>query len=151
MMLRKIIISGILVIVVGAGSTFAQKTVIRDQAAGRLLLGRHKLALQWISWDYFGTATVTGRKGVFFVKGEQKQRGGNDFLRIDGKITRVEKTSFTFVGTIETRVSHINNGQVCTRDGEMTFRITGKRKYWRLMQMDNPCDPVTDYVDIFFH
>ena len=71
-------------------------------------------------------------------------------MKIDGEITRIEAKSFTFVGKIETSVSHINGGEVCLREGEMTFRITGTRKYWRLMQMDNPCSEVTDYVDIFF-
>lgn len=129
---------------------FAQKTVIRDDKAWQMLLGKHKLSLQWISWDYFGTATVTNKNGIFYLTGEQKQRQGNDFVRINGKIIRIEKTSFTFVGKIETRVSHINEGEVCERDGKMVFRITGNRKYWRLMQIDNPCDEAADYVDIYF-
>jgi hypothetical protein len=41
-------------------------------------------------------------------------------------------------------------GPAFERTGEMTFRVTGKRKYWRLMEMDNPCEGVTDYVDIYF-
>lgn len=149
-MLKKIVVTSFLMLTVLSLSVVAQKTKIKDAAAGRMLLGKHKLSLQWISWDYFGTATVTNKKGVFHLKGEQKQRGGNGFLKIEGTITSVEKKSFTFVGKIETSVSHINNGEVCLREGEMTFRITGNRKYWRLMQMDNPCDEVTDYVDIFF-
>jgi hypothetical protein len=32
----------------------------------------------------------------------------------------------------------------------MTFKITGKRKYWRMQQFDNPCDEAADYVDIYF-
>ncbi len=41
------------------------KTDIDNAAAARTLIGRHKLSLQWISWDYFGVATVTNRRGVY--------------------------------------------------------------------------------------
>ena len=131
-------------------TAFAQKTIVNDQRAKTMLLGRHKLSLQWISWDYFGAAMVTNRGGTFYLKGEQKQRGGTDFVKIDGIITEINARDFTFNGTIITQVSDIAGGKPCTRDGEMKFKITGRRKYWRLAQMDNPCEAVTDYVDIFF-
>jgi hypothetical protein len=131
-------------------SVFSQRTVVNDAKAKTMLLGRHKFSLQWISWDYFGTATVTQRGGVFYLKGEQKSRKDSDFVRINGRITEINAKNFKFEGTIITQVSHIAGGEPCTREGEMTFKITGTRKYWRLMEMDNPCDGVTDYVDIFF-
>lgn len=135
-------------------TTFAvsaqDRTDINNPAAARMLLGKHKLSLQWISWDYFGAATVTNRRGVYTVKGEQKGRGNTDFVRIDGRIKLIDAKEFTFDGSIIMQISHINGGQPCTREGAMTFRITGKRKYWRLMEMDNPCDTATDYVDIYF-
>ena len=127
----------------------AQQTAINDTAAAQLLLGRHMLSLQWVSWDRFGAATVVNRKGVYRLTGEQRNAGG-DLVKIDGVITSIDEKEFGFNGTIVTQVSHINGGAECVREGEFTFRITGKRKYWRLMQMENPCDPVTDYVDIFF-
>lgn len=127
-----------------------ERTKVNSAAAARSLLGRHMLSLQWISWDYFGAATVTNTGGVYRIKGEQKGRGNSDFVRIDGYITSIDAKEFAFDGTIITQISHINGGEPCTREGEFVFRITGKRKYWRLMQMDNPCDPVTDYVDIYF-
>jgi hypothetical protein len=135
--------------------TFAaaqERTDVNNRAAANMLLGRHRLSLQWVSWDYFGVATVTNRRGVYSIKGEQKGRGrGNtDFVKIDGRITSIDAKEFAFTGTIITQISHINGGKPCTRDGEFTFKITGKRRYWRLQQMDNPCDPVTDYVDIYF-
>lgn len=132
-------------------STFAQqKTDINDANAARMLLGRHKLSLQWISWDYFGTATVTNRKGAYWIKGEQKGRGNTDFVKIDGTITSIDAKEFKFSGKIVSQISHIFGGKPCMREGEITFKITGKRKYWRMMEMDNPCDGVTDYVDIYF-
>jgi len=126
------------------------RTVITDKQAARMLLGKHKLSLQWISWDYFGTATITNRGGVYSIKGEQKGRENDDSLTITGRITSIDAKEFKFDGTIVTQISHINGGKPCERKGEMIFRITGKRKYWRLMEMGNPCDGVTDYVDIYF-
>lgn len=150
--MRKTIFLALLITLVFCVAASAQrKTVVRDARAKAMLLGKHKLSLQWISWDYFGTANVTQKGGVFYLKGEQKSRGETaDYVKVNGTITMIDKTSFTFNGTILTRISHINSGNECKREGEMTFRITGKRKYWRLLEMDNPCDGVADYVDIFF-
>lgn len=150
-MLKKIIWTSLLIFSVSIASAFAQeKTVVNDARAKAMLLGRHRLSLQWISWNYFGAATVTNRGGVLYLKGSQRQRGGSDFLTVDGRITSVDAKEFSFSGKIVTQVSHINGGEPCTREGDFTFKITGKRKYWRLQQMDNPCDTAADYVDIFF-
>ncbi len=134
----------------GASVLGQSKTVVNSAKAKTMLLGRHKLALQWISWDYFGSATVTNRNGVFYLKGEQKSRKDSDFVRVNGVIKRIDAKSFVFDGTIITQVSYINGGQPCTREGEMTFKITGTRKYWRMQDIDNPCDTAADYVDLFF-
>ena len=145
----KIFCGAILILALGV-TVFAQRTVVNNRQASAMLLGRHRLSLQWISWDYFGTATVTNRRGTYYLKGEQKQRRGTDYVRVDGTITEINAKNFKFDGTIVMQVSSINGGKPCTREGEMTFRITGNRRYWRLAEMDNPCDGVTDYVDIFF-
>lgn len=148
--MKKIIFTGLLILSGINFSVFAQeKTVVNDANAKKTLLGKHLLSLQWISWDYFGTATVTDRKGVLYLQGAQKGRGSTDFLKIDGTIIEINKTEFKFDGTITTQISYINNGKPCERKGEMTFAITGKRKYWRLREMENPCDEATDYVDIY--
>ncbi len=147
----KIIFTGVFILAGLSFSIFAQdKTIVSDAGAKKMLLGKHLFSLQWISWDYFGAATVTDKKGVLYLKGEQKQRGGTDFVRIDGTIISVAKKEFVFDGTIVTQISYINNGEACTRTGEMTFARSGKRKYWRLQAIDNPCDEAADYVDIYF-
>lgn len=147
-------ISWILIVVLSLTlAGFGQKkTDVDNAAAAGMLLGRHKLSLQWVSWDYFGVATVKNSRGVYSLKGEQKGRGQSksDFVTIDGTITSIDSKEFAFSGKIVTQISHINGGKPCVRDGDFTFKITGKRRYWRLLQMDNPCDPVTDYVDIYF-
>lgn len=156
--MRKITLS-LLLVLIGFTTEAAQKpernqpkVVVNDMAAKRMLVGVHRFSLQWISWDYFGKATVTEKGGALLIKGEQRGRAksSGDYVTMEGRITRVDAKEFTFDGKIVTRVSHINNGEPCERTGEMTFRITGNRRYWRLQQMDNPCDEAADYVDIFF-
>ena len=140
----------ILMLNVAAEAQRPQKTIINDAKAKRMLLGAHRFSLQWISWDYFGKAMVAEKNGVLFIKGEQKQRGGSDYVKIDGRIAEVSAKEFKFVGKVDMRVSHNGGGKPCPREGELTFVIKGTRKYWRMQEMNNPCDSVTDYVDMFF-
>jgi hypothetical protein len=90
---------------------------------------------------------VTDDLGMLILKGEQ--RIGNEYVMLNGTITDVEPKSFTFDGVIVSKTSSVNNGQPCTRRGQMEFVITGNRRYWRLQHMDNPCEAVTDYIDIY--
>ncbi len=123
-----------------------QKTIVNDRAAARRLLGRHMLSLQWVSWDYFGTATVTQKNGIYQIHGRQNGRGANkgDYVTIDGMVFEINSKDFGFSGRIVTRVSHINNGEPCVREGEFSFAVKQNRKYWRLQEMENPCDTATD-------
>jgi hypothetical protein len=142
----------VLLMICGLQIHAQQKTEVRDAKARAMLIGRHKLSLQWISWDFFGTANVSQKGRTLYLKGRQDGRGENreDYLTVDGIITSISAKEFKFDGKIITRISHINGGAPCVREGEMTFRITGKRRYWRLQEIDNPCDEAADYVDIFF-
>lgn len=149
-MLKRIIITSLVLIALSAAINAQSKTEIENAQAARMLLGRHKLSLQWISWDYFGTANVVNSRGVYRLKGEQRGRGNTDYVTVDGTITSIDAKEFTFDGKIVTRISHINGGRPCTREGEFRFRITGKRKYWRMQEIDNPCDQAADYVDVYF-
>lgn len=126
------------------------RTIVNSPTAAKKLAGKHKLNLQWIGWDNwaeFGNLKVTDRQGMMVMRGNQTK--GEDYLQIDGKIVSIEDKQFTFQGKIVTQVSHINKGEACERNGEMIFKITENRKYWRLQQMQSPCDTATDYVDIF--
>ena len=148
-MLRRTITASIVLLILSVGA-LAQKTEINSTQAAKMLLGRHKLSLQWISWDYFGTANVTNRGGVYHLKGEQRGRGNKDIVTVDGTITSIDAKEFAFNGKIVTQISHINGGKPCTREGDFIFRVTGTRKYWRMQQIDNPCDEAADYVDVYF-
>lgn len=150
-MLKKLSFTIFLILVTFGASIFAQdKTVINSVKAKNMLLGRHSLSLQWISWDYFGSATVSNKKGFYYLNGRQKNRQNSDFVEVAGLITEINEKTFKFDGTVTMQISSINNGEPCVRSGEMTFAITGTRKYWRLQEMKSPCDVTTDYVDIYF-
>jgi hypothetical protein len=79
---------------------------------------------------------------------------GEDFCSIDGFLIPKSATAFQFVGTIETRVSYLYGGQVCSREATeaspYVFEKKSGRKYFRLQQMQTCDGPNTvDYIDIF--
>ena len=124
--------------------------VIADQAAAKKVLGKHALTLQWIGT---GGLKDAGKAEVKQENGEWRLTGRNDakegFVSLDGVVTKVDKTTFTFKGKIVTQVTHIFEGKECARDVEVTFERKGSRKYWRMYPIDNPCDAVADYIDIY--
>jgi hypothetical protein len=127
-------------------------TVIKDEAALRKLLGDHLFSLQWISWEDFGTATVTEKNGRLFLEARQESEDGEDYVTVEGVVTEVNSRYFQMQGEIVTRVSFINEGEPCERTGTFTFGINFNRKYWRLQEMTNPCEGGNhvDYIDIYF-
>lgn len=128
------------------------KTIVKSERAKKMLLGKHRLQLQWLSfWDkkLMGSATIVEQDGCLLVEGKQSK--GEDFLEIKGTVLEVNERDFLFDGKILMRVSYNNDGKACSREGKMLFRISGQRKFWRLKDMLNPCDnQTTDYIDIFF-
>ena len=135
-------------VVLAAALVCAQGPASPVNATRQLLLGDHLLSLQWVSWDRFGKASVAEQAGKLMLKGEQRKNG--DFVSVDGIITAVLPKGFRFHGKVTTRVSYINKGQPCVRDGNLTFLASGARKFWRMQEMNNPCDEAADYVDIYF-
>ena len=126
-----------------------------DTAARARLVGDHLLTLQWLGWGDLsgaGKLVVEDAGDTLPMRGEQRGTGENseDYVRIDGRIVSASRDGFVFEGEILTRVHHIANGSECRRSGIFTFKTTGKRKYWRLQEMQNPCDSATDYVDVYF-
>jgi hypothetical protein len=138
-----------LVLVCCAASAHADP-VINDQKAAQQLLGKHALTLQWIGTGGLkdaGTAEVKAENGEWRLTGRNDAKEG--FVSLDGVVTKVDQTTFTFKGKIVTRVEYIYEGKECPRDVEVNFERKGSRKYWRMYPIDNPCDAVADYIDIF--
>lgn len=117
--------------------------------------GKHNLTLQWISWDKPGKIQIgaADEEGWRKVDGAQFGEGEiqDAYLKVNGRLRQLSQAELVFEGTIETLVSYINGGNPCVRDGTFHFKATGKRKYWRLQEMEN-CDEkgAVDYVDIYF-
>ncbi|MFN8577704.1 MAG: hypothetical protein U0354_12680 [Candidatus Sericytochromatia bacterium] len=127
---------------------YNNKTLIKDTQTKNSLIGLNNCSLQWVSWDKdkLGTLKVQEKDKKLIVIGSQKFNG--ETLDIDGYFTSVDKNRLDFNGKISTRVSHINSGKPCYREGDMTFLKYDGRNFWRLQEMQSPCDVVTDYVDI---
>ena len=126
-----------------------------DASAKARLVGEHKLTVQWLSWGGprdAGKLVVKDLGSGLSAEGEQLGSGeyAGDYLKMSGKIVSASKDGFVFEGDILLRVHHNANGEECKRSGTFTFKTKGGRKYWRLQEMDNPCDTVTDYVDVYF-
>ena len=126
-----------------------------DAAAKARLVGEHLLTLQWIGWGDLsgaGRLVVEDRGDSLAAHGEQLGGGENagDYLRLSGRIVAASRDGFVFEGDIAIRVHHNADGNECVRSGTFHFKTTGKRRYWRMQEMDNPCDGVTDYVDVYF-
>ena len=82
------------------------------------------------------------------VKAKQSVNG--NWVGMHGSVRVQDARTLYITGTVVTQVTHINNGEPCLREGTFEFRATGKRKYWRMQQMENPCENVVDYIDIYF-
>lgn len=125
-----------------------ERTIVRDAPALARLRRNSGITLQWISFESSarGHVIVTERGGLIHLRGSQ--RGGGGELTLDGDVLSIDARSFTFRGEISI-VGTPDLTRNCLRDGTYEFRVTGRRRYWRLQQME-VCDGLTDYVDIYY-
>jgi len=136
-----------------AGSADAA-TQVDSQSSKAKLMGSLWLSLQWIgvgNFESMGRAQIEDRDGTLHLSGRQDGTGDSagDWLEIDGDILAIGLRNFHFKGWVETRVSYINDGNPCRRDIDADFLMKMGKKYWRLQEIDNPCDVAADYVDLF--
>lgn len=111
--------------------------------------GVHPVTLQWIGWDKPGSVKVEPIEGDWYsIKGGQENTSGQ-YLKIEGKIKRITEKELLFDGKIITKVTGINSGEPCLKNGEQTFFAKGDRKYFRLQNMTNCEGGTVDYVDIY--
>ncbi len=123
-----------------------QKTEIKSQAAYERLLHNSGISVQWLWTDERGKLNAVDDNDV--VRLEGGHRNANGSVTIKGRVLSISADRFTFRGTILI-VDAPDKGRRCERTGDYEFRATGKRKYWRLQQME-ACGGLTDYVDIYY-
>jgi len=141
-------IAGLFLLAAAAPVMVPAPTNVVDPAALERLRHNSGLTLQWIDWDRRGRLRVGENGGRIHLSGEQRARRGAGRLTLDGDVVEIGAQSFTFQGRIAIADTP-DPGRNCVRDGRYEFRITGRRHYWRLQQMEQ-CDGLTDYVDIYF-
>lgn len=129
-----------------AGLAPVSKTEIRNQAAYERLLNNSGVTLQWLWSAQRGKLNATDENDVVRIDGTQANFEGT--LKIKGEVVSIDADRFTFRGTIMI-LDAPDKGRRCERTGDYEFRATGKRKYWRLQQME-ACGGLTDYVDIYY-
>lgn len=134
----------IVLLLVGFKSTAQGLSIIEES-----LVGKHAFGVQFI-WDGYGTAEITNRAGVLYLKGEQYSNDKEEFVLMEGTIAIIDDRNFTFKGKL--KLFTIGCCGLLDRDNvNYTFRKTGNRKYWRLKERDDLCSPYTCayYLDIF--
>lgn len=122
------------------------KTDIRNQAAYERLMNNSGVTVQWLWSAQRGKLNATDVKDVVRIDGEQANFEGT--LKINGEIVSIDSDRFVFRGTILI-LDAPDKGRRCERTGDYEFRATGKRKYWRMQDMES-CGRLTDYVDVFY-
>ena len=143
----KILVS-VVALALAAVQPGSERTQIEDPAALARLRGNSGVTLQWIGWEHRGRVRVSERDGLVHLSGAQSARGGPGRLTLEGDVLEIGASSFTFRGRIAISDTP-DAGRDCVRDGTYEFRVTQRRRYWRLQQMEQ-CDGLTDYVDIYF-
>ncbi|WP_260986130.1 hypothetical protein [Bordetella genomosp. 13] len=123
-----------------------QQTDVKDQTAYERLLHNSGISVQWLWTDERGKLDAVDDNGVIRLQGGHANASGS--VEIKGDVVAISADRFTFRGTILI-VDAPDKGRRCERTGDYEFRATGKRKYWRLQQMQ-VCDGLTDYVDIYY-
>jgi hypothetical protein len=143
-------LAGLALLCLPLAAAEAQRTIVNDGAALARLRRNSGITLQWISFESpaRGHVRVSEAAGRIHLTGSQMRRGGAGRLELDGDVVEIGELGFTFRGRIAITDAP-DPGRACLRDGTYEFRITGRRRYWRLQQMEQ-CDGLTDYVDIYF-
>jgi hypothetical protein len=150
-MLRLVLIATVLCasMVPAAARQLGETNIVSERALARLKANKG-VTLQWLWNAKPGKLTVTETPDGIRLKGAQGPDEGKT-LAIDGVVIRLEEKSFTFRGRVE--IFEPEAGVPCIRDGTLTFRITGARKFWRMKEQIAGCQgraDLTDYVDILF-
>ncbi|MFN4025378.1 MAG: hypothetical protein ACK4MQ_11130 [Hyphomonas sp.] len=110
------------------------------------------ITLQWIKTERRGELIVTeSADGIVSMSGKQISDDGQETLSLAGQVVLNTPAAFVMLGTIDISLTRYREEgtPLCRREGAFTFRRTGERKYWRLLEKHRHCDYGTDYIDIY--
>ena len=86
------------------------------------------MTLQWLNESATkkaksGKVLTKAQEGspVLSMKGEQRKDEAN-YLLINGTIQPISATEFLFTGKITTKISYLNEGKECVKEGNFTFK-----------------------------
>jgi len=130
----------------------AQDSPVINPVKTALRTGEHRITLQWIGWDKPGAAKVVALpNGTYSIQGVQSGETDAEYLKIEGILNPQSEALLNFKGKIQTRISYLNEGKECLREGNYAFKQMPGKKYWRLQEKTN-CEggQTTDYIDIYF-
>jgi hypothetical protein len=127
-----------------------ERTIVNDRAALARLRRNSGITLHWIGFQSpaRGHVIVSQRGRFVHLSGTHAERRGPGRLILDGDVLRIDPRSFTFVGRIVITDTP-DPGRNCVRAGTFEFRVTQRRRYWRMQNIE-ACDGLADYVDIYF-
>jgi hypothetical protein len=112
-----------------------------------IILGRKKLTIQWIHTD--GFIDFVKEDGTIEVYGYQSEIGG-DYLKIEGELKILSNIEYILIGSIESRIGNVCNGEIITKEGYFIFKKWNKRPYFRMQNArEEPCFDSYDYIDIY--
>lgn len=108
------------------------------------------ISLQWISFQNRGKAKLMKQEDDWYsIKGEHTNND-NEFLKIEGRIKRIDALKLQFEGTIITYIKSNNGGVPCEKKGNQVFSKKAGRDYYRLQNMENCAGgKLLDYVDLY--
>ena len=126
------------------GVSLTEARVDDPQALKRLLAGPGA-SLQWL--DIYGQLQAEAIGPYVFL--DLQVSSGYEGFTLRGILTDIDAKGFGFQGSFSTQVSRIAGGQNCQRGlGNYRFVVYPGAPMWRMVQMDNPCDGVVDYLDL---
>lgn len=121
----------------------------QEKALKTALLGEYPFGVQFI-WDGYGKAVITeDEHGILHLSGTQYSKDKEEYVFLMGTITIIDARHFRVEGNLKLFTEGCCG--LLDREVTLTFRKTGNRKYWRLKERDELCDPYTCayYLDIF--
>ena len=144
---------------VGASARAAEIAASGGKALDANYIGTHRLRVNRIPGrEWTGTVTITKQGGALHLEGSL--RHGQHYLELSGTVEPETARKFTLDGELRGVPDMAWAGEQPrerTTKGRFTFEATGRRRFWRLYQVDardcvcdDNCGNDFCYIDVEF-